>query len=176
MHEEKRCTHGARTPVSFPTTPARVHGGAHFCLDVPSEDDRISVKGNLVANQVYTAEQKYYRKNGTYKSYLKVEGVGDTSDQWFNYNWSDARRRHHLYLFSDNEMYNVNGDTACRSGTRIYQYEIWTLNNGNKSQKIYDGWPWMDNNNVPCWYDKKSKTLQYNCSPDNNTFLYGEIT
>ena len=23
MHEEKRCTHGARTPVSFPTTPAR---------------------------------------------------------------------------------------------------------------------------------------------------------
>ena len=31
VHEEKRCTHGARTPVSFPTTPARVHGGAHFC-------------------------------------------------------------------------------------------------------------------------------------------------
>ena len=23
--------HGARTPVSFPTTPAWVHGGAHFC-------------------------------------------------------------------------------------------------------------------------------------------------
>ena len=23
--------HGARTPVSFPTTPARVDGGAHFC-------------------------------------------------------------------------------------------------------------------------------------------------
>ena len=31
MHEEKRCMHGARTPVSFPTTPAQVHGGAHFC-------------------------------------------------------------------------------------------------------------------------------------------------
>ena len=31
MHEEKRCMHGARTPVSFPTTPVRVHGGAHFC-------------------------------------------------------------------------------------------------------------------------------------------------
>ena len=31
VHEEKRCTHGARTPVSYPTTPARVHGGAHFC-------------------------------------------------------------------------------------------------------------------------------------------------
>ena len=32
MHEEKRCTHGARTPVSFPATPTRVHGGAHFCM------------------------------------------------------------------------------------------------------------------------------------------------
>ena len=31
VHEEKKCMHGARTPISFPTTPARVHGGAHFC-------------------------------------------------------------------------------------------------------------------------------------------------
>ena len=31
VHEEKRCTHGAHTPVSFPTTPARVHDGSHFC-------------------------------------------------------------------------------------------------------------------------------------------------
>ena len=33
--------HGARTPVSFPTTPARVHGGAHFCTK------KGSPRGNL---------------------------------------------------------------------------------------------------------------------------------
>ena len=41
MHEEKRCTHGTRTPVSFPTTPARVHSGAHFCTK------KGSPRGNL---------------------------------------------------------------------------------------------------------------------------------
>ena len=30
VHEEQRRTHGARTPVTFPTTPARVHGGTYF--------------------------------------------------------------------------------------------------------------------------------------------------
>ena len=100
------------------------------------------------------------------------------SDKYPNYSWQSAKCPHNLYLFSDNEMYeyNVSGDTSCRSGTRIYQYEIWTLNNGVKAEKIYDGWPWMDANGVPCWYDKVSGQLQYNCSKDGNTFLYGEIT
>lgn len=154
------------------------HSGAQFCLDCPSEDDRVSFNRTLVANQVYTAEQLYGSVNGTYQTKLTVSPDVGTSHKYPNYSWQSAKCPHNLYLFSDNEMYeyNVSGDTSCRSGTRIYQYEIWTLNNGVKAEKIYDGWPWMDANGVPCWYDKVSGQLQYNCSKDGNTFLYGEIT
>lgn len=155
------------------------HGGAHFCFDCPSEDDRNSVSGNMVANRIYTETTKYgYLGTDELRTYLKVEYdntvQGENSMGSLSYSWSDADNPHNLYLWADLSTDAGSGqDTAPRGGVRIYSFTAWYLENGVRHTKIYEGVPWMDANNVPCIKDLVSGQLQYNAG--NATFLYGEI-
>lgn len=154
---------------------------AQFSFDCPSEDDRLSVGGNMTANRIYTENCKYgYLGTSELRSYLKVvwDGQEDPSS-WegykddLSYSWQDANLPHNLYLWSDNSP--GDGDTAPRGGVRIYKFTVWYLENGVRHTKIYEGVPWMDNNNVPCIKDLVSGVKQYNCASNPQAFLYGEI-
>lgn len=162
------------------------HGGANFCFDCPSEDDRVSVSGNMVAGRLYTEYAKYgYLNIGgateAMRSYLKVEYedngstvVQGESSIVSSYSWTQANLPHNLYLWSDNSQ--TSGDTAPRGGVRIYKFTVYRLESGVRVQKLYEGLPWMDENNVPCIKDTVSDTLQYNCASGGAAFLYGEIS
>lgn len=154
------------------------HGGANFCFDCPSEDDRIEVSGQMVANRIYTETVKYgYLGTNELRSYLKVEyegtvqGDNTTSP---SYSWTQASNPHNLYLWADlSTDAGFGQDTAPRGGVRIYGFTAWYLEYGERHTKIYEGVPWMDANNVPCIKDLVSGQLQYNAG--SGTFLYGEI-
>lgn len=154
------------------------HGGAHFCFDCPSEDDRNSVTGTMVADRLYTETAKYgYLGTDELRSYLKVEYDNTVQEESykssFRYSWTQAKLPHNLYLWSDNSQ--TSGDTAPRQGVKIYKFTVWYLENGNRHTKVYEGVPWMDINNVPCIKDLVSGQLQYNCASNPQPFLYGEI-
>lgn len=143
-----------------------------ICFDCPSEDDRAYVE-NAQTDTVYTAIQKYYEKSdGSYETSLEVPELQEVSAGEPMSSWRDALNGYDLYLFSDNIQ--STGDTCACGGTRIYRYTVWTLESGVRSQKIYDGIPWM-HNGVPCIKDLVSGQLQYNCASSPQPFLYGTI-
>lgn len=154
------------------------HGGANFCFDCPSEDDRLQVTGALRANTVYTETARYgFLGTNQLSSYLKVE-TSDLTREGTNtpqYKWSNAQNPHNLYLWSDNSQASNNADTAPRQGVKIYRFTAYYLENGVRHTKIYEGVPWMDANGVPCFKDLVSEQLQYNCADDPLPFLYEEI-
>ena len=159
------------------------YSGQNFSFDCPSEDDRVGL-GNqtLQAGWIFTETCKYgYLGSDSLNSYIKVEtpnvtgGVmGEATKTSFSYTWADARLPHNLYLWADASQ--PSGDTAPRGGVKIYGFTVYYLNNGVRHTKVYDGVPWMDENNVPCIYDSVSNTLQYNCATDPQPFLYGTIS
>lgn len=155
------------------------HGGAHFCFDCPSEDDRNSISGNMVANRIYTETAKYgYLGTNELRTYLKVAHGGATQGENYKsglaYSWANANLPHNLYLWSDNSQ--TSGDTAPRQGVKIYGFTVWYLENGERHTKVYEGVPWMDESNVPCIRDLVSGQLQYNCALNPSPFLYAEIS
>lgn len=154
------------------------HGNTnHFCFDCPSEDDRLQVPGTMVPNRIYTETAKYgYLGTSTLRSYLKIEYENTLQGENYltpRYTWSQAHLPHNLYLWSDNSQ--TTGDTAPRGGVKIYSFTVYSLENGERVEKLYEGLPWMDTQDVPCIKDTVSNTLQYNCSSDPQPFLYGEI-
>lgn len=155
------------------------HNGANFCFDCPSENDRNSIVGQVIANRIYTETCKYgYLGTSTLRTYFKVEYentvLGENYKSGLGYSWTQARLPHNLYLWSDNSQ--TSGDTAPRQGVKIYKFTVWYLENGERHTKVYEGIPWMNENNVACIYDSVSNTLQYNCATTNpQPFLYGTI-
>ena len=154
------------------------HGGGNFCFDCPSEDDRITLSLTMEANRVYTETAKYgYLGTNELTSYLKVTYTDDSGTEQSRegtltprYNWNLAALAHNLYLWADDPR--SPGDSAPRSGVRIYGFTVYYLENGVRHTKVYEGVPWMDSNGVACMKDLVSGQLQYNCSPDPKPFLY----
>ena len=154
------------------------HGGGNFCFDCPSEDDRIDLGLTMEANRVYTETAKYgYLGTNELTSYLKVTYTDDSGTEQSRegtltprYNWNLAALAHNLYLWADDPR--SPGDSAPRSGVRIYGFTVYYLENGVRHTKVYEGVPWMDSNGVACMKDLVSGQLQYNCSPDPKPFLY----
>lgn len=153
------------------------HGGAHFCFDCPSEDDRATVAGSMVSGRIYTETGKYGYIDpedlSSLKTYLKVDGLGEVL-RTNSYSWTQANLPHNIYLWADNSQ--TTGDTAPRGGVRIYSFTAYYLEAGVRHTKVYEGVPWVDNNNVACIKDLVSGQLQYNCATNNpQPFLYAEI-
>lgn len=159
------------------------HGGQNFCFDCPSEDDRNYVTGTMVADRLYTETAKYgYLGTNELRTYFKVEFIdalgnltpqGESYKGSLRYSWTQAALPHNLYLWSDNSQ--TSGDTAPRGGVRIYGFTVYALDAGVRVSKLYEGIPWMDENDVPCIKDTVSGQLQYNCATNPQPFLYGEI-
>ena len=154
------------------------HGGGNFCFDCPSEDDRLDLGLTMEANIVYTETAKYgYLGTNELTSYLKVTYTDDSGTEQSkegtltpSRSWNEAALGHNLYLWADDSR-SV-GDTAPRSGVRIYGFTVYYLENGVRHTKVYEGVPWLDSNGVACIKDLVSGQLQYNCSPDPKPFLY----
>ena len=154
------------------------HGGGNFCFDCPSEDDRITLSLTMEANRVYTETAKYgYLGTNELTSYLKVTYTDDSGTEQSRegtltpkFTWNEAALGHKLYLWADDPR-SV-GDTAPRSGVRIYGFTVYYLENGVRHTKVYEGVPWLDSNGVACMKDLVSGQLQYNCSSDPKPFLY----
>ena len=154
------------------------HGGGNFCFDCPSEDDRITLSLTMEANRIYTETAKYgYLGTNGLTSYLKVTYTDDSGTEQSEegtltpaYNWNEAALAHNLYLWADDPR--SPGDSAPRSGVRIYGFTVYYLENGVRHTKVYEGVPWLDSNGVACMKDLVSGQLQYNCSPDPKPFLY----
>ena len=154
------------------------HGGGNFCFDCPSEDDRISLDLTMEANRIYTETAKYgYLGTNDLTSYLKVTYTDDSGTEQSRedtltprYNWNLAALAHNLYLWADDPR--SPGDSAPRTGVRIYGFTVYYLENGVRHTKVYEGVPWLDSNGVACIKDLVSGQLQYNCSPDPKPFLY----
>ena len=153
-------------------------GGGNFCFDCPSEDDRLDLGLTMEANIVYTETAKYGYL-GTYEltSYLKVTYTDDSGTEQSEegtltpgYTWTEAALGHNLYLWADDPR--SPGDSAPRSGVRIYGFTVYYLENGVRHTKVYEGVPWLDSNGVACIKDLVSGQLQYNCSSDPKPFLY----
>ena len=154
------------------------HGGGNFCFDCPSEDDRITLSLTMEANRVYTETAKYgYLGTNELTSYLKLTYTDDSGTEQSregtltpSYSWNQAALGHNLYLWADDPR--SPGDSAPRSGVRIYGFTVYYLENGVRHTKVYEGVPWMDSNGVACIKDLVSGQLQYNCSSDPKPFLY----
>ena len=154
------------------------HGGGNFCFDCPSEDDRISLDLTMEANRIYTETAKYgYLGTNDLTSYLKVTYTDDSGTEQSRedtltprYNWNLAALAHNLYLWADDPR--SPGDSAPRTGVRIYGFTVYYLENGVRHTKVYEGVPWLDSNGVACIKDLVSGQLQYNCSSDPKPFLY----
>lgn len=150
----------------------------NFCFDCPSEDDRLKLNLTMEANRVYTETAKYgYLGTNELTSYLKVTYTDDSGTEQSeegtltpSRSWTEAALGHNLYLWADDSR-SV-GDTAPRSGVRIYGFTVYYLENGVRHTKVYEGVPWMDSNGVACIKDLVSGQLQYNCSSDPKPFLY----
>ena len=149
-----------------------------FCFDCPSEDDRLKLNLPMEANRIYTETAKYgYLGTNELTSYLKVTYTDDSGTEQSeegtltpSRSWTEAALGHNLYLWADDSR-SV-GDTAPRSGVRIYGFTVYYLENGVRHTKVYEGVPWLDSNGVACMKDLVSGQLQYNCSPDPKPFLY----
>ena len=154
------------------------HGGGNFCFDCPSEDDRLDLGLTMEANRVYTETAKYgYLGTNELTSYLKVTYTDDSGTEQSREgtltpgrSWNEAALGHNLYLWADDPR--SPGDSAPRSGVRIYGFTVYYLENGVRHTKVYEGVPWLDSNGVACMKDLVSGQLQYNCSPDPKPFLY----
>ena len=150
----------------------------NFCFDCPSEDDRLDLGLTMEANRVYTETAKYgYLGTDKLTSYLKVTYTDDSGTEQSKEGtktpsryWYEAALGHNLYLWADDPR-SV-GDTAPRSGVRIYGFTVYYLENGVRHTKVYEGVPWLDSNGVACIKDLVSGQLQYNCSSDPKPFLY----
>ena len=157
-----------------------------FCFDCPSEDDRLSLGGlslmgsglTMEANRIYTETAKYgYLGTDKLTSYLKVTYTDDSGTEQSKEGtltpsryWYEAALGRNLYLWADDSR--SKGDTAPRSGVRIYGFTVYYLENGVRHTKVYEGVPWLDSNGVACIKDLVSGQLQYNCSSDPKPFLY----
>lgn len=167
---------GSRDMGGFWRLFGYMHG--NFCFDCPSEDDRISLSLTMEANRVYTETAKYgYLGTNELTSYLKVTYTDDSGTEQSKegtltprFNWNLAALGHNLYLWADDPR--SPGDSAPRSGVRIYGFTVYYLENGVRHTKVYEGVPWLDSNGVACIKDLVSGQLQYNCSPDPKPFLY----
>lgn len=154
------------------------HRNGNFCFDCPSEDDRISLPLTMEDNRIYTETAKYgYLGTNELTSYLKVTYTDDSGTEQSeegtltpSRSWTEAALGHNLYLWADDSR-SV-GDTAPRSGVRIYGFTVYYLENGVRHTKVYEGVPWLDSSGVACIKDLVSGQLQYNCSPDPKPFLY----
>ena len=154
------------------------HRNGNFCFDCPSEDDRISLDLTMEDNRVYTETAKYgYLGTNELTSYLKVTYTDDSGTEQSKegtktpkFTWNEAAFAHKLYLWADDPR--SPGDSAPRSGVRIYGFTVYYLENGVRHTKVYEGVPWLDSNGVACMKDLVSGQLQYNCSPDPKPFLY----
>ena len=155
------------------------HRGSHFCFDCPSEDDRLDLVGlTMEANRVYTETAKYgYLGTNELTSYLKVTYTDDSGTEQSRegtltpkFTWNEAALGHNLYLWADDPR--SPGDSAPRSGVRIYGFTVYYLENGVRHTKVYEGVPWLDSNGIACIKDLVSGQLQYNCSSDPKPFLY----
>ena len=154
------------------------HGGGNFCFDCPSEDDRLDLGLTMEANIVYTETAKYgYLGTNELTSYLKVTYTDDSGTEQSRegtktpkFTWNEAALGHNLYLWADDPR--SKGDSAPRSGVRIYGFTVYYLENGVRHTKVYEGVPWLDSNGVACIKDLVSGQLQYNCSSDPKPFLY----
>ena len=154
------------------------HGGGNFCFDCPSEDDRLTLSLTMEANRVYTETAKYgYLGTNELTSYLKVTYTDDSGTEQSKegtltpkFTWNEAALGHNLYLWADDPR--SPGDSAPRSGVRIYGFTVYYLENGVRHTKVYEGVPWMDSNGVACIKDLVSGQLQYNCSSDPRPFLW----
>lgn len=154
------------------------HGGGNFCFDCPSEDDRLDLGLIMKANIVYTETAKYgYLGTNELTSYLKLTYTDDSGTEQSREDtltpgrsWNEAALGHNLYLWADDPR--SPGDSAPRSGVRIYGFTVYYLENGVRHTKVYEGVPWLDSNGVACIKDLVSGQLQYNCSPDPKPFLY----
>ena len=154
------------------------HGWGNFCFDCPSEDDRLDLGLTMEANRVYTETAKYgYLGTNELTSYLKVTYTDDSGTEQSREgtltpgrSWNEAALGHNLYLWADDPR--SPGDSAPRSGVRIYGFTVYYLENGVRHTKVYEGVPWLDSNGVACMKDLVSGQLQYNCSSDPKPFLY----
>ena len=154
------------------------HGGGNFCFDCPSEDDRLDLGLTMEANIVYTETAKYgYLGTNELTSYLKLTYTDDSGTEQSkegtltpSRSWNEAALGHNLYLWADDPR--SPGDSAPRSGVRIYGFTVYYLENGVRHTKVYEGVPWLDSSGVACIKDLVSGQLQYNCSPDPKPFLY----
>lgn len=154
------------------------HGGGNFCFDCPSEDDRLDLGLEMEANRIYTETAKYgYLGTNELTSYLKLTYTDDSGTEQSregtltpSRSWNEAALGHNLYLWADDPR--SKGDTAPRSGVRIYGFTVYYLENGVRHTKVYEGVPWLDSSGVACMKDLVSGQLQYNCSPDPKPFLY----
>ena len=154
------------------------HGWGNFCFDCPSEDDRLDLGLTMEANRVYTETAKYgYLGTNELTSYLKVTYTDDSGTEQSREgtltpgrSWNEAALGHNLYLWADDPR--SPGDSAPRSGVRIYGFTVYYLENGVRHTKVYEGVPWLDSNGIACMKDLVSGQLQYNCSPDPKPFLY----
>ena len=154
------------------------HGWGNFCFDCPSEDDRLDLGLTMEANRVYTETAKYgYLGTNELTSYLKVTYTDDSGTEQSREgtltpgrSWNEAALGHNLYLWADDPR--SPGDSAPRSGVRIYGFTVYYLENGVRHTKVYEGVPWLDSNGIACIKDLVSGQLQYNCSPDPKPFLY----
>ena len=154
------------------------HNNGNFCFDCPSEDDRLKLNLPMEANRIYTETAKYgYLGTNELTSYLKVTYTDDSGTEQSkegtltpSRSWNEAALGHNLYLWADDSR-SV-GDTAPRSGVRIYGFTVYYLENGVRHTKVYEGVPWLDSSGVACMKDLVSGQLQYNCSPDPKPFLY----
>ena len=154
------------------------YGGGNFSFDCPSEDDRLTLGLTMEANRVYTETAKYgYLGTNELTSYLKVTYTDDSGTEQSTEgtltpgrSWTEAALGHNLYLWADDPR--SPGDSAPRSGVRIYGFTVYYLENGVRHTKVYEGVPWLDSNGVACMKDLVSGQLQYNCSSDPKPFLY----
>ena len=154
------------------------HRNGNFCFDCPSEDDRISLDLTMEANRVYTETAKYgYLGTNELTSYLKLTYTDDSGTEQSKegtktpkFTWNEAALGHNLYLWADDPR--SPGDSAPRSGVRIYGFTVYYLENGVRHTKVYEGVPWLDSNGVACMKDLVSGQLQYNCSSDPKPFLW----
>ena len=146
------------------------HGWGNFCFDCPSEDDRLDLGLTMAAKYGYLGTNEL-------TSYLKVTYTDDSGTEQSREgtltpgrSWNEAALGHNLYLWADDPR--SPGDSAPRSGVRIYGFTVYYLENGVRHTKVYEGVPWLDSNGIACIKDLVSGQLQYNCSPDPKPFLY----
>lgn len=150
------------------------YSGGNFCFDIFSDtsSDRVNLGYNMTAGQVYTETVRAsIRSDNQASMYIKVEGLGEKTQTSY-YSFGVMHIDNLLYLFYDIDH---SGDVSARGGLQIYGFTVYTTLDDVRVSKIYEGVPWMDPENIPCFKDLVSGELQYNCASDPQPFLYGEI-